>query len=68
MLTDDIYNMIVDKDLKTAEIKSEGDMRMIAELKLKGIKRLHLQQKDLIRLCRVFNMFKVSRCTYILVV
>lgn len=40
MLTDDIYNMIVNKDLKTAEIKSEGDMRMIAELKLKGIKKI----------------------------
>ena len=60
--------MIVDKDLKTAEIKSEGDMRMIAELKLKGIKKITPAKKGLIRLCQAFNMFKVSRCTYILVV
>ncbi|ELJ9288525.1 PBSX family phage terminase large subunit [Staphylococcus pseudintermedius] len=40
MLSDDIYKMIVKKDLETAEIKSENDMRMIAELKNKGVKRI----------------------------
>ncbi|NCJ14445.1 PBSX family phage terminase large subunit [Staphylococcus pseudintermedius] len=40
MLSDDIYKMIVKKDLETAEIKSENDMRMIAELKNKGAKRI----------------------------
>ena len=40
MLTDDIYKMLVAKELKLAEIKSENDMRMIAELKIKGIKKI----------------------------
>lgn len=40
MLTDDIYNMLVDKGLKDAEIKSENEARLIAELNLKGISKL----------------------------
>ena len=40
MLTDDIYNMLVDKGLKDAEIKSENEARLITELKLKGINKL----------------------------
>ncbi|HDA1605211.1 TPA: PBSX family phage terminase large subunit [Staphylococcus aureus] len=40
MITDDIYNMLVDKGLKDAEIKSENEGRLITELKLKGISKI----------------------------
>ncbi|HEB2319241.1 TPA: PBSX family phage terminase large subunit [Staphylococcus aureus] len=40
MITDDIYNMLVDKGLKDAEIKSENEGRLITELKLKSISKI----------------------------
>jgi phage terminase large subunit len=40
MLTDDIYNMLVAKELENVEIKSENEARLIVELQKKGIRKI----------------------------
>lgn len=41
MLTDDIYKMLVRKDMQKTEIAADWEKRLIAELKAKGIRRIH---------------------------
>ncbi|MGC7620452.1 PBSX family phage terminase large subunit [Staphylococcus epidermidis] len=40
MVTDEIYQMIVDKGLKDAEIKADRELRLITELRNKGISKI----------------------------
>lgn len=40
MVTDEIYKMIVDKGLKDAEIKADRELRLITELRNKGISKI----------------------------
>lgn len=41
MLTDDIYKMLVSKDMQKTDISADWEKRLIAELKAKGIRRIH---------------------------
>lgn len=41
MLTDDIYNMLSEKDLLKASITADNESRTNAELRNKGVRRLH---------------------------
>lgn len=41
MLTDDIYKMLVRKDMRKTDISADWEKRLIAELKAKGIRRIH---------------------------
>lgn len=41
MLTDDIYKMLIKKDMQKTEIAADWEKRLIAELKAKGIRRIH---------------------------
>ena len=66
MLTDEIYQMYVDKGYKDALIVADSaEKRLIAEIKRKGILTLNHQLKVKVQSCKVFSSYKVSRYMYI---
>ena len=62
MLTDEIYQMYVDKGYKDALIVADSaEKRLIAEIKRKGILILNRQSKGKAQSCRVFSLYKALR-------
>ena len=62
MLTDEIYQMYVDKGYKDALIVADSaEKRLIAEIKRKGILTLNRQSKAKAQLCKAFSLYKVLR-------
>ena len=66
MLTDEIYQMYVDKGYKDALIVADSaEKRLIAEIKRKGIPNIKPSIKGQGSLCRVFSLYKALRYMFI---